>query len=43
MGKVTKYAQFEHLQKTNEFVEKINELKPVATSGSYNDLTDKPE
>ena len=42
MDKLTKYTQVEHLQKTNELVDKVNELKPVATSGSYNDLTDVP-
>ena len=42
MDKLTKYTQVEHLQKTNELVDKVNELKPVATSGSYNDLTDTP-
>ena len=43
MDKLTKYTQVEHLQKTNELVDKVNELKTVATSGSYNDLTDTPE
>lgn len=43
MDKLTKYTQVEHLQKTNELVDKVNELKPVATTGSYNDLTDTPE
>ena len=43
MDKLTKYTQVEHLQKTNELVDKVNELKSVATSGSYNDLTDTPE
>lgn len=42
MEKLTKYTQLEHLQKTNELVEEVNKLKPVATTGSYNDLTDVP-
>ena len=43
MNKLTQFNTIELLSKTNELVDEANKLKPVATSGSYNDLTDIPE
>ena len=43
MDKLTQFNTIELLSKTNELVDEANKLKPVATSGSYNDLTDIPE